>query len=155
MLEMKKSFGKNMRVIKLNKSFIHQANKKATRNFDAKKLDPIQTTLLRYGIPTIREREIYNDLFETKNHIRIPDLTDTKHHIIIEHDTFKIHGELSAPNERTERRNKDYKRAGINFVIINEDLCKELNLNEPNLTVYLYYHELMKSLLSDKTEDKK
>ena len=145
----------NVRVANLNKSFIHQANKKATRNFDAKKLDPIQTTLLRYGISTVRERETYNEKFETKNHIRIPDLTDTKHKIIIEHDTFKIHGELSAPNERTERRNGDYKRAGINFVVINEDLCKELNLNESNLTVYLYYHELMKSLLSDKIEDKK
>ncbi len=138
----------------MKKSFIHQANKKTDRNWDAKKLDPIQTTLLRYGISTVREREIFNEKFETRNHIRIPDLTDTKHKIIFEHDTFKIHGELSAPNERTERRNNDYKRAGINFVIINEDLCKELNLDESKLAVYLYYHELMKTLLSNNRSDK-
>jgi len=34
----------------LNKSFINKANKNSVRNFDAKKLDPIQMTLLRYGI---------------------------------------------------------------------------------------------------------
>jgi hypothetical protein len=142
-------------VSKLNKSFIHQANRKTDRNWDAKKLDPIQTILLRYGISTVRERETYNEKFETKNKIRIPDLTDTKHKIILEHDTFKIHGELSSPNERTERRNKDYKRAGINFVVINEDLCKELGLDESKLAVYLYYHELMKSLLTNNVEGKK
>ena len=130
----------------LNKSFIHQANKKTDRNWDAKKIDPIQTVLLRYGICTVREREIYNEKFETKNHIRIPDLTDTKHKVVFEHDTFKIHGELSDPNERTVRRNGDYKRAGINFIIINEDLCKELNLDESKLAVYLYYHKLMEIL---------
>lgn len=127
----------------MKKSFIHQANKKTDRNWDAKKIDPIQMVLLRYGIPTIREKETYNELFLTKNKIRIPDLTDTKHKIILEHDTFKIHGELSEPNERTTRRNNDYKRAGLNFIIINEDLCKELGLDETKLAVYLYYHKIM------------
>lgn len=135
-----------------SKSFINQANKNATRNFDAKKLDPIQTILLRYGISTVREREIYHDKFETKNKIRVPDLIDTRYNIIFEHDTVKVHCELGfevVENDRdrhrirTRNRNGDYKRAGINFVVINEDLCKELNLDESKLAVYLYYHKLM------------
>lgn len=126
-----------------NKSFINRVNKNSHRNFDAKKLDPVQMVLLRYGIPTVREKEIYNELFLTRNNIRVPDLRDTRNNIIFEHDTFKIHGELSAPNERTVRRNNDYKRANMNFVIINEDLCRELDLDETKLAVYLYYHKLM------------
>lgn len=126
-----------------NKSFIHQANKKTDRNWDAKKLDPIQMTLLRYGISTVREKEVYNELFVTKNNTRLPDLRDTKNNIIFEHDTFKVHEELSEPNERTKRRNNDYIKAGMNFVIIHEDLCKELGLDESKLAVYLYYHKIM------------
>ncbi len=126
-----------------SKSFVHQANKKTDRNWDAKKLDPIQMTLLRYGISTIREKVIHNDLFVTDNKIRIPDLRDTKYNIIFEHDTFETHGELSEPNERTKRRNNDYKRTNMNFIVINEDLCKELGLDESKLAIYLYYHKLM------------
>lgn len=100
-------------------------------------------TLLRYGISTVREKEIYNELFVTRNKIRLPDLTDTRHGIIFEHDTFKVHDELSEPNEKTKRRNNDYKRADMNFVIIHEDLCKELGLDETKLAVYLYFHKLM------------
>lgn len=130
----------------MNKQYMNKLKKNTDRNWDAKKIDPIQTVLLRYGINTVRERETYHDKFLTKNKIRVPDLTDTKHKIIFEHDTFKIHGELSEPNDRTMRRNDDYKRAGLNFVIINEDLCKELNLDESKLAVYLYYHKLMEKL---------
>lgn len=135
-----------MRIVNLNKSFIHQANKKTDRNFDAKKLDPIQMNLIRYGISTVREVSLVNTHFTTPNKTRLPDLRDTRHNIIFEHDTFKIHGELSDPNERTIKRNDDYKRAGFQLIIINEDLCKMLQLNESDLAVYLYYHKLMEKL---------
>ena len=127
----------------LNKSFINKANKNSVRNFDAKKLDPIQMTLLRYGIGTIRERETFNFKFNTKNNIRIPDLFDPKSGIVFEHDTVNVHGELGYSNQKTKRRNDDYRRAEIPFVVINEDLCRELELNESHLAIYLYYHKLM------------
>ena len=129
-----------------NKSYIHRASKNSDRNLDAKKIDPIQMYLIRYGISTVRERETYDERFNTKNHIRVPDLTFTQTGIIMEHDTMKIHGELTIPNERTIKRNCDYIRAGKPFFVINSDLAKELELDESRLASYLYYHEYMKLL---------
>lgn len=125
------------------KSFVHHANKKAVRNFDAKKLDPIQKTLSKFNISTVREQTMNNINFKTSNNNRIPDLTDTRYKIIIEHDTAKIHSELGYENERTLKRNADYTRAGLLFAVINADLCKMLCLDESKLAVYLFYHKLM------------
>ena len=129
--------------MKSNKQYIQKANRNTDRNWDAKKIDPIQMNLLKYGISTVREKEITNENFTVKGKTRPPDLRDTKHNIIFEHDTYKIHGELSNPNERTLKRNSDYKNANYPLIIIHEDLCKMLQLNEADLAVYLYYHKLM------------
>jgi len=126
-------------------SFIQRATKNATRNHDAKKLDPIQRDLLNLGIPTIREKTIYDEKFTQSRHERTPDLTFTGgERILLEHDTVKTHGELGFENEKTLKRNRDFARAGISFVVINADLCKMYGLDESNLSAYLYYHELMK-----------
>jgi len=115
------------------------------RNFDAKKLDYLQAHLdnITPVIPTVRERELFDTRFNTRSNMRVPDLTATTTGVIIEHDTQHIHGELSDPNEKTLRRNADYMRANIPFIIINSDLAKMNNLDEANLCVYLYYHKLM------------
>jgi len=115
------------------------------RNFDAKKLDYLQTHLdnITPIIPAIREIPIHDELFSTRNHIRVPDLVVTTTNVVIEHDTQNIHGELSDPNKKTLARNADYMRADIPFIVINADLAKLNNLDEANLLVYLYYHKLM------------
>jgi len=119
--------------------------RKQTRGLDAKKLDYLQLHLdnITPVIPTIREEPLFSYLFNTRNHLRVPDLTVTTTGILIEHDTQKIHGELSDPNKKTLARNADYMRANIPFIIINSDLAKLNNLDEANLCVYLYYHKLM------------
>lgn len=120
--------------------------RKQTRGSDAKKLDYLQLHLdnITPVIPTFREAPIYSEeCFTTRNHTRVPDLTVTTTGVLIEHDTQKVHGELSDPNEKTLARNADYMRANIPFIIINSDLAKLNNLDEADLTVYLYYHKLM------------
>lgn len=124
-----------------NKSFIHQATKKAERNHDAPKLDYIQTNS---SIKWFREITIHNDKFSTLNHLRVPDLTaQTKDRwIILEHDTTNLHGELGMENERTLRRNSDYARTKKPFCVINQELAKILCLDQAKLATYLYYHTL-------------
>jgi len=128
-----------------HKSIPSDVKRNARRNFDAKKLDYLQLHLDNTTpvIPTVREVGIHNELFTTYYHNRIPDLTVTTTGVLIEHDTQKIHGELSEPNEKTLRRNADYMRADIPFIVINSDLAKMNNLDEADLTIYLYYHKLM------------
>lgn len=116
-----------------------------TRGSDAKKLDYLQLHLdnITPVIPTVREVALFNYSFNTRNYVRVPDLTVTTTGIVIEHDTQIVHGELSDPNKKTLARNADYMRANIPFIIINSDLAKLNNLDEADLLVYLYYHKLM------------
>ena len=81
--------------------------------------------------------------FQTKNMCRETDLVLNKK-VHLQHDTVKIHGELGFETTKTLRRNADYERAGLPYIIINEDLAKANNLEEGDLTEYLYYHELSK-----------
>lgn len=127
----------------MKRQFINHAKKSAGRNWDAKKLDVLQYGLTRYNLGSIREKTITDDSFSTPNKVRNPDLIIGKT-VIVEHDTVKIHGELGFENERTVRRNGDYVITNRNFIIINEDLAKELGIDEAKLVVYLYYHEIMK-----------
>ena len=64
--------------------------------------------------------------------------------IHLQHDTVKIHGELGYENVKTIRRNCDYERAGLSWIVINQDLAKNCNLDEADLAEYLFYHELAK-----------
>ena len=125
------------------KSIPSGVKKNATRNFDAKKLDYIETqlSLLNQPIACLREVTFQHPRFHTQNKCRIPDLILNKQ-VFLEHDTAKIHGELGYANKKTLRRNCDYHRAGIDYVIINQDLAKECHLDEADLAQYLYYHKL-------------
>jgi len=128
--------------MKSNQRFIDRATRKAERNHDAHKLDYIQSNIT---IPSIREEELLDSNFWTTYATRIPDLIlnhKSTRPVILEHDTFKAHGELSDPNVRTQRRNEDYVRAKRPYIIINADLAKQLQLDEAKLSMYLYYHTL-------------
>ena len=81
--------------------------------------------------------------FHTKNSCRETDIWLNKK-VHLQHDTVKIHGELGFGNEKTLRRNADYERSGLPYIIINQDLAKMCNLDEGDLTEYLFYHELSK-----------
>jgi len=104
------------------KAHIHRANKKRTRNSDAEKLDDIQQHLTQQKFNFIREREFHNELFSTRNHIRVPDLSMRygNHLIVIELDGG-IHGSLEMQSDRTKTRNADYNRAHIIYILLNEE----------------------------------
>lgn len=131
--------------MKSNQQWINRGKKSQARNFDAKKLDPIQRDLLAMGIPTIREETIHDERFTQARHERTPDLTftGTKPRILLEHDTVRVHGELGFENEKTLKRNRDFARAKIPFAVINADLCDVLGLDESAVAAYMHYHTLM------------
>jgi len=127
------------------KQGIQHARGKRTRNFDAKKLDNIVMQLAGLTVPISCKMNVMvkNKNFQTRNSFRETDilLNDMVH---LQHDTVKIHGELGYGNTKTVRRNADYERAGLPYVIINEDLAKMCGLDEADLTEYLFYHEVAK-----------
>lgn len=126
--------------MKRDQKYINKAKANASRNFDAKKLDYIQT---HSKLNWLSDNSILDPNFSTPNKIRLPDLIiKGTPMIILEHDTVKLHGELGYANERTLKRNQDYARSNRPFIIVNEDLAKMLKLDEANLATYLYYHEL-------------
>ncbi len=119
------------------KSFIHQANKRRSRNSDAHKIDEIQTHLTLQHIPSIREKELYDKRFGTRNHIRVPDLTiDYKGKLILIELDGPVHGSLEFQTEKTKRRNADYNRAGIIYILLNEEQCKADNMDLADLASY-------------------
>lgn len=126
-----------------NQKWMNRAKGKTLRNFDAGKLDYLQSGLISYSLGSIREKTIIDPMFSPRNHVRNPDLIIGKR-VIMEHDTVKLHGELGYENERTLRRNGDFTITGRPFTVINADLCKTLGLDESMMAVYLYYHECMK-----------
>ena len=127
------------------KQGIHYAQGKATRNFDARKLDYITTQLgiLTKPIYCRMNEWIKHGNFHTRNKMRETDILLNKT-VHLQHDTEKIHGELGFENEKTLRRNADYERAGLPYIIINQDLAKMCGLDEADLAEYLFYHELSK-----------
>jgi len=111
------------------------------RNFDAKKLDTLAEYLLnKANLPTLREEVIFNKAFQYG--IRNSDLFFKDKNIVLELNTSKTHGELGFENAKTRRKYADYLRGKQHFIIINEDLCKELNIHQGNLTIYRYYETL-------------
>jgi len=116
--------------------------KKQTRGLDAKKLDALQKHLTQRGLHTIRENDIFNKEFS--HGYRNADLYFPIHNLVLEHNTTKVHGELGFENSKSRTKYADYIRGKQHFIIINQDLCKELNIDEGDLAVYLYYHELAK-----------
>ena len=131
------------------KSYLHASNKKARRNFDADKLDYIQNNI---GLPCEREKELWNPRYTQAHHKRTPDLIINKR-AILEHDTFGVHGEINAPNERTLKRNIDHCLGDLPWFVIHEDLAKHLGLDEAKLATYLYYHTLGVDLARKKVSE--
>lgn len=123
--------------MKGTKHHIHRANKTRTRNTDAEKLDDIQQHLNQQGLYFERERTLHNPLFKTKNNCRIPDLSmfQNRKPIVIELDG-PVHGSLEMQAEKTKRRNADYNRAGIIYILLNEQQAKEEHLELQNLASY-------------------
>ena len=119
------------------KHHIHRANKNRGRNSDAEKIDELQSHLTLQRIFTVRETAIHDELFSTRNHLRVPDLTltGTSKTVIIELDGG-VHGDLELPNEKTLRRNADYNRAGIIYIILNEQQCEAENIDFCDLASY-------------------
>ncbi len=119
------------------KAHIHRANKRRTRNSDAEKIDDIQQHLNQQRLNFIREREIYNPLFSTRNHVRVPDLSmKYKNKLIVIELDGGIHSSLETPTNKTLRRNADYNRAGIIYILINEEQAEKEQLELHNLTCY-------------------
>jgi len=125
-----------------NKSIPPAVIRKQTRGLDAKKLDALQKHLNKKGLYTLREKEIFNKSFS--HGVRISDLYFPIHNLVLEHNTTKVHGELGYENIESRRKYADYIKGKQHFLIINQDLCKELNIDEGGLAIYLYYHELAK-----------
>ena len=130
----------------MGKQWANETKKKMTRNSDAEKLDYIQTHLEMLQdkpINVIREKIFHEEEFTTKNKNHEADLVlnDT---IILHHDTNYTHGELGYPNDKTLQRDSDFEKAGLPYIVINADLAEMYNLDEGDLAVYLYYHELQK-----------
>jgi len=119
------------------KQWIHNANKNRSRGSDASKLDDIQEFLNEQRLYFTRETAINNGLFSTRNHIRVPDLSMWKGDklIVIELDG-KVHQSLEDPTKKTLRRNADYNRAGIIYILINEEQAEAYNLELRDLTAY-------------------
>jgi hypothetical protein len=140
-----------------NKSFIHNATKKAKTNHDRGKLDYIESWLSEnhFGVHVSKSNHRFDNkefLNKPKNHESDLILNNKVH---VQHDTVQNHCELGFElddnnNEdkekkrvRTLKRNIGYYNANIPFFVINEDLAKLLYLDEGALTVYMYYHTLM------------
>ena len=133
------------------KQWIHNANKKRSRGSDANKLDDIQQHLTQQGFNFIREKEIFERCFSTRNHLRVPDLTmDAGRLVVIELDG-SIHGSLEFQTEKTRRRNADYNRAGIIYILLNEEQMKAENLDMCDLASYRV-REVLSKLSSGERE---
>lgn len=120
------------------KSISHHISKNLRRNADAGKLDYIQNNI---GLPCEREKELWNVRYTQSRHTRTPDLIINKR-VILEHDTYKIHGDLNAPTEATLKRNVDHCLGDLPWCVINAGLARQLGLDEAKLANYLYYHTL-------------
>ncbi len=130
----------------MKKSFIHQARKGRSRNSDAGKLDIIQKDL---PFKTVREALVTDERFTQARKNRNVDLktTNTVPNIYIELDG-KSHGGLGSIDESnaTQKRNADFTRAGIPYVIVNEELADYLKLDYVKLMEYLIWHKLSEEM---------
>lgn len=112
------------------KTFIHQASNGRTTNFGDDLVSLICTHLNGYGFHFVQGESLDNRKFSTRNKIRMPDLYMPFYkknivNLIIEVDG-DIHGcDIENRNERTRNRNRDYNRAGINYIVIHPSELKE------------------------------
>lgn len=102
--------------------------KKANTGSQGKnKEDLIHTTLRESGFRVMREVNIQNGNFTQKYHERNVDIKFSygKMERYLESDG-KVHGTLETPTESTLKRNADFERTNMNYILINHESIKEL-----------------------------
>jgi len=117
------------------------------KNGDGHKLDPIHQHLTRLGYKVFREPVIENHRFSTRNKIRNPDLKIVygKFEVYLEVDG-KVHGILEAPTENTLKRNADFERTNMNYIVLSEEDCKFHGIDIEKLAAYRVGEEYTKFL---------
>ena len=111
----------------VKKSFISNANKKATENFGQSKIYAIVDTLNSCGFHCKIDPTIKDEKFSTRNKIRNPDVVLTFDGMIaILESDGKVHGSLECPTKSTNERNKDFERTNRQYILINHEQVKVL-----------------------------
>jgi hypothetical protein len=98
-------------------------NKMINHKVSGKELeDLVHTVLTRCRFHTSREVEMSSGKFEQKHHKRNIDIKFTygKMERYLEVDG-KIHGSLEMPTETTLKRNADFERVKLNYILINHE----------------------------------
>lgn len=118
------------------------------KNGDDHKVLPIHQHLTNLGYQVFREPTIENHRFSTNNHIRRPDLLvkfGKKFEVYIEIDGA-VHGNLEQPSTNTLKRNSDFERTHMNYIILSEEDCKFYSLDIKSLAGYRVGEEYTKFL---------
>ena len=127
------------------------------------KEDHIHSILTKNGFAVKREVNISSGLFTQKLHNRNIDIKFTygKMERYLESDG-RVHGTLEQPTESTLKRNADFERAKIPYILINHESIRELrkimklsNISIEELTefiiTYRAWEEYSKSLAKQET----
>jgi len=109
------------------KRFIHSSKKNRDQNFGSSQIELIAKTLTSLGFSCIFEPRILSDNFSTQNKIRNPDLKISfgKMTRFLESDG-RVHGTLEQPTSSTQRRNEDFERNNMKYILINHETLREL-----------------------------
>ena len=102
--------------------------KKANTGSQGKKLeDVIHKALTDMKFRVIREFPMSNLAFEQKRKQRNIDMKVSYGNmdLYLESDG-KVHGDLETPTESTRKRNADFTRVGLNYILINHESIREL-----------------------------
>lgn len=99
----------------MNKMINHKVSGKALE-------DLVHTTLTNCRFHTVRESLIHNEKFEQKYKERKIDIKFTYGQMdrYLEVDG-KIHGSLEQPTPSTLKRNADFERIGLDYILINHE----------------------------------
>lgn len=109
------------------------------------KEDLIHSALREYGFQVFREVKVSNGRFDQKYHQRSIDIKYQygKMERYLESDG-KVHGNLETPTQSTLKRNSDFEKARIPYMIINHESIRELrkimglkNVSVEELTKFL------------------
>lgn len=109
------------------------------------KEDLIHQALTEYGFQVFREAKVSNGKFDQKHKQRSVDIKYQygKMERYLESDG-KVHGNLENPTESTLKRNTDFEKAKMQYMIINHESIKELrkimglsNVSVEELTKFL------------------
>jgi len=102
------------------------------------KEDLIHTTLTKNGFKVFREVPVWSGSFEQTKHRRDIDMCFRygKMDRYLESDGF-VHGSLETPTPRTLKRNADFERAKLKYILINHESIRELRkiMGLKNITI--------------------